>query len=284
VYFKYYFPCPKQELTVNGEMNLLDLDALGEARVAMQDCTKVGHQCMLSDLGIHCQFGPGAMLDPFPTEGERPSFGFPPGNEDWAWLEFPWRGKVARIGFRPSTPPTPESLRRREQIAGYYVEDAHGRQWIIPVARDRSSIYGKLPSFLVPGDGEEWGRKLDGRYQWLWELSKQVWECLDCFYHRTNRPEFAFPWLPRQIARILGVNYRIGSLELKALSAMDRDLLTDGFCANAAESLIDMQAIDAYFKQKSQDSAPDQKKTLSDSPMNSPATIGVVAGPSTSPV
>jgi hypothetical protein len=140
----------------------------------------------------------------------------------------------AWIGTLIGELPTPPDLERRSIWPGGKARDAEGWEWHVPIARAAhwGKPYGVLSqSFTFDAAGEPAGH-LDSEWQWLWDVAGQIrdWYVAASMEPGDREEESAAPpfgQLVKWAARILEVNYRLGSAELNLLHALGHPVLTN---------------------------------------------------------
>ena len=209
-------------------------ERLGEV---LRDCVDVPNDMIVTSVGGGG--GPdgqsGLLLIPKPTDGSTPD------QVTYDAKKFKHRhlGGKTWLLWQPSNLPTPETLVRRRQIAGYELTEEGRGRWVIPVARTPDSEHGLLP--------KRWGfdpegkpqAKLDKAYQDVWEFSRDVWETLvppttdeelDAAKLGTENPEtkaIDVAWSVETTRKILEINYRVGAAELDVLEDLERGILSE---------------------------------------------------------
>jgi hypothetical protein len=161
--------------------------------------------------------------------------GYKAGSQTWMKAS----GKVW-IGWEKDDQPGPKELERPELIRGYTVSDEAGNQWCVPIARSPRGM-ATLPSDLVwdVETGEPQSQRKPA-YDWLWELSGEIFDYLN----NPNRPA-DLPWLRKSALKIMQVNYRISPLELNAFQAMGRCVIDEMRANLIALALIDNEIVEA---------------------------------------
>lgn len=145
----------------------------------------------------------------------------------------------AWIGWETNNPPGPGELERKELIRGYTVSDEAGNQWCVPIARSPRGMT-TLPNDIVwdVETGEPSTRR-KAAFDWLWELSGEVFDYL-------NNPERPTDptWLRKTALKILQVNYTISPLELNAFNQMGRCVIDELRANLIALALIDNEIVE----------------------------------------
>lgn len=155
------------------------------------------------------------------------------------------------IGWEKDAPPQPEDLARRRQVPGYQIADEAGGQWQVPIARAPDRPYGALPqSYTFNGQGPVGHLKREFRELWTlagdlwryyaWHFGREAIESGEAISPGELPPQWLQPaWLLEKAVWILGVNYRVGALEINALFEAERPLLDDQFKHAACQAVCD---------------------------------------------
>jgi hypothetical protein len=279
--FKYFLSCGESDLVKDGK---LLLEPLGEAAVALRDCTRLTSQVTVQSVNAVYGLGPGVMIDPHPGDGSRPGDTRPPpcsGENAWKWLPFetglvkpnalgvPERVQ-GLIGYDPKVSGTqfkPESLRRRRVILGIDVKGVGDTKWLIPIARSPVMAYGFLATRFAPAPGGQWERKIEKEDQALWDLSGEVQDYLIWVRNEAAdpQPQWADPWSINVTLQVLGVNYRIGRPELSALEAMEANPITPFFSICVLHGLTGRAEWEAWLRELQKKSSEGTSPALEDS-------------------
>lgn len=166
----------------------------------------------------------GMILAAQTVGGEVPRLlGYYPDRQQWRKC-----GERLWLGFDPEDLPTPDELKRRQQVAGYDLELGDGQTWTVPVVR-RIGGGTNLPASLGWNEKGEWASEILPAYRSLWDEFGLVASgffrpasAQECRYYGAARDEFGNrEWsLPEVIdlaARLLAVNYRVDRYLTSAL-------------------------------------------------------------------
>lgn len=162
----------------------------------------------------------GAFFTPTINGQVAPVVTFNPDESIQRWYKTPkiW------VGWEVGNEPGPEEMKKSpsEFIPGYFLQDEAGQGWVIPVARSQAGK-GTLPNDI------EWNLetnqpsiKRKAKYDWLWQLSEEIWD----YWNTEARPKDN-PWLAAQALKILQVNYYVSAIELNAFAAMGRSVMDE---------------------------------------------------------
>lgn len=246
--FLYFIPGPKT-FAQNGRLLHQALPASLAACLA--DVYDVPGQCVLVDVTSGPDGTPGTVLYAIPAHGELPaSLGYFPDRQTWRAV----RGNEPApywLGWINESPPLAVDLERRNQIAGYLVMDGHGQRWAVPAIRSQDNPRGNLPFEVVFDEHDRPRCAVAGPQRPLWEDTAKLWdwaltrgqpdrEGMMILGQGFTDDEDAF--LLDCAFRGLGVNYRVDSHIIAALSAIRSGWLTQVFLSLIINSLIDMQA------------------------------------------
>lgn len=144
--------------------------------------------------------------------------------------------------------PTPETLIRREALAGHFIELGDGQSWLVPVARsvvpDAPELRWvvRLPQRLELGDDGQWKYgSVVARYQRLWDIAT-TW------YDQVLRGrmgdsdeidvEISVADAINLACEVLQANYRVGPVELSAMGVWE-----SGLFGTVLDALCDMQTL-----------------------------------------
>lgn len=169
----------------------------------------------------------GVLMTPNLGDQPAPITSYCPDSQTWIS-----HGRIM-IGWDTSCPPTAEVLAKKVQVFGYQLL-AGGSQWVIPLARSPRGI-SNIPQDYRFGDDGKPAPQRRADYEWLWELSGEVWD----YWHTERGIERGETWLVEQALRIMQVNYFIGQPEVNAFSVMGRPLLDQINIAAITLALID---------------------------------------------
>ena len=204
----------------------------------------------------------GVLLYPLPNSGEVPNLvQYRPDRQAWTPIG---DGSRCWIGLDPASLPEPEDLARRETVAGYLVNDAHGRQWSVPIARSPREGGVSLPcDYRFDGAGRA-VRQLKAEFDDLWQIAGKVWD----FYNNTDDPpaEVNDLWLAERAVRILSLNYRLGPAELDRLCSHGRGVLDTGTLTRIFMALIDWDIARRVKKKGTPDDCPSTPGPSSSTP------------------
>lgn len=131
-------------------------------------------------------------------------------------------GSQAWVGVLKNGLPQPSDLERLKIVGGEDVLDGHGRVWKIPIARTPhpAGPFGHLPQSFGFDDSGSPVPALQPQWTWLWDLAGEI---RDAFAGIRNQN---VPWMVSAAAKVLGVNYRLGTAELSLLHELGLGVLT----------------------------------------------------------
>jgi hypothetical protein len=139
------------------------------------------------------------------------------------------------IGVIAGQVPTPQDLERKRITAGHPVVDQYNQAWKCPIARSPWGEFGTLPQvYKFDAAGNPVNRIAD-THRWLWDLAGEVFD--------KYQDDIDMPWLVKTAAVILGVNYRVGPVELTALDNFGCGVLTQDFIHGVCQSLVHFQIV-----------------------------------------
>lgn len=220
--FYYFFRGRSPDDVARGEeLNHNLLAEYGLAEV-LADVRKVPAHAAVSNVGSNA--GPGGSCGTVLTinskyTGAPHLVGNWPDRQHWMAAD-PEKGLW--IGVLKHELPRPEELERFSVIYGPEVIDPQHYAWRIPIARlvAQQMPYGTLPqSYRFSADGEP-QPVLDKAYEWLWQLAGEIKD-----YYAADGKSKPHGWIVKQVARLLGVNYRVGIHELNLLHDLGRPVL-----------------------------------------------------------
>lgn len=290
--FKYYFPgvAPEQ---MQGPLRG---DFLAKRNLARElGGLVVPNSATANQLQKGPDDGVGMLLTPKSAADPDQSVIYKPKQQHWLKST---AGEVW-IGWEDATPPTPADLARPVLVGGRPVKDSSGQEWTIPTARYAADDFGQLPQQYTFDAAGEPVPHLREEYRELWDRSGDLWDFYAQQFAESAAaageeipvPEFrehwTHRWLLEQAVYLLGVNYRVGILEINALFEANLGVL-DGTVSHAfCQAALDFALLrDAQKKTKTAASSagPPARGSKStpgeeaDSPDTSPA-----APPSSSP-
>jgi hypothetical protein len=174
------------------------------------------------------------------------------------WRQAP--GQSWWLGYVTDDKPTPADLQRADAVGGYVVTLEDGNGWTVPVARSMRGN-GTLPAQLdLSSDGKLMRRPL-ARFEALCAGAERVWTYFNCVRDvlsgggdvtESQDLESQTEQLWPVAIDALGVNYRVGVIEVVALG-----LLTDQNVVQVWQALIDLITL----TEVDADMADAQKKT-----------------------
>lgn len=285
--FKYFLADVTEAELVEGDRLRPEVLARYGLERTLADLEKRDRDCALS--GVAGGKGPdgrgGLVLTPRgPSGAYEASLQYRPPAQGW----LPAVAGNVWIGWETVAPPEPQDLARKTRYAGYDVRDESGGLWHIPVARTPQLRYGFLPQSYTFGAGGTPVGHLKAQARELWERAGQLWDVYASIFGREaiasgeatlprEIPEawYGADWLLQQAVWILGVNYRVGPLEINALFELGRPILDDGFKQAVCQATCDFDfALELQKKTKgSSSSGP--------APAGSSSTPGDGAGSAT---
>lgn len=128
-------------------------------------------------------------------------------------------GRRRWLGWWNDTPPTPETLARKEQIRGELVRMADEREWLVPIGLDvgEHGVRSRLPSVVRRTADKRWvvGDVLP-RYRRLWQATQTLFDAV-VDSAETGFMRFNFD----QAVEVLSANYRVGPEEVSTLGLFD---------------------------------------------------------------
>ena len=173
-----------------------------------------GIQCNVSD-GPGGRGGVVIAASPETNDGKAATAGYHPKSQEW--IEEP--GKRYWVGYEKERRPAPADLERRDLIAGHPVKLADGNLWTVPVAR---AVNGSTPlPRRLSWDGKGWiyGDVLE-QYRELFAQACRIWDLLVGALAEKSA-ELTVTDECNVAAMALGLNYRLGPLEISALGLFD---------------------------------------------------------------
>lgn len=164
------------------------------------------------------------------------------------------------IGWELEAPPSPADLLRPQTLEGHQISDAAGQSWQIPIARAEQLEYGFLPTVFTFDAAGEPVRHLVPTHRELWERAGELWD----YYAHTfalaaaeQGEEVAVPeareawserWLLHQAVYWLGINHRVGPLEINALFEAGLGPLDGQFAHSVCQAVVDFALLKAAKK------------------------------------
>lgn len=162
------------------------------------------------------------------------------------------------IGVVTNQIPTPQDLERSKTIGGHGINDGFGQTWKCPIARSPWGEFGTLPQvYKFDAAGNPVNRIAD-THRWLWDLAGEVFD--------RYQNDVDMPWLVKTAATILGVNYRIGPVELTALDNFGRGVLTQEFIHGVCQSLVHFQIVKEVGEAVEKKTESEAANTINGSP------------------
>lgn len=209
---------------------------------------------------------PGCTLYPVPPHGDVPDgVGYHVDRQKWTRLESVRGDGGGWIGYWTDHPPTPPDLERREMLPGRSVEDATGRQWLIPIARKADNPRGTLPSSVgfdacgrpqitvAAGWSQFWADSLR-----LYDLALLRGDLATggylLFGHGTTEEEDLF--LIDMSLRALAGNYRLDGRVLHVYGEVHLDWLSQLTISRIVNAVIDYQSKREWDSAKKKDAIP----------------------------
>jgi hypothetical protein len=229
------------------------IGAVGQASAALKGLI-VDTDAYVLEQSATSPLGSGVLVEFIPNPiPDRYQTGMP--KSGWKWHEFDaGNGETGFIGWPEGEPIGPENFERRTITDGLTVPDDLGNNWAVPVARSRTSEFGKLPTrWKMTKGGLETVIAKDSES--IWQFGGDVlaylravnaWQ-LDGI---TPAQEWADPWAFHATLRILGVNYHVGESEMILLEALDVGIASVDFVAAVLQSFTDFRAYYEYHVQK----------------------------------
>lgn len=242
--FWHFLPeASEADLVRGGRLQLTYLRRWGLQEV-LADCLEVPDSLVV----ITCNRGPsqtgGVLLYPQHRPVELPAcLTYEPPRQIWKRAQ---TGEAIRwIGWDREAPPAPETLRRDQQVDGYFVPDPAGRRWVVPIVRGKDKPYGNLPTDFQWSGSWEPKAVLKTRFEKLWGDSAAIW---DHIY--TEGKTEPLPRVAEFVARALAVNYRVGPAELDALRQAGLPVFDSDQINTFAALAVDVIAVREYAEQK----------------------------------
>jgi hypothetical protein len=284
--FNYFLPGrTKTQLVQGDKLDREVLRTLGLDEV-LADVSKVEAHASVLDVRNGCGGKAGAVIAPVRKyRGVLPQFF---SHDLMTWKEI--RPGQLWLGWMSGDTPLPQDLERWEVIGGAELTDDSGGVWTLPIARapHMGFPYGTLPqSYSFDTEGEPKAH-LEPAYQWLWDLSGEIrdWYAADegpdseaTPAERAAHRQLPFSDLVKYAARIVGVNYRVGTAELSVLHERGCRLLK-----RSAVHAICQAAYGWEVEQEAKKKPPADDSAIA--PNSSPSTTGEnipAAAPGTGP-
>lgn len=139
-------------------------------------------------------------------------------------------------GYWKDAPPTPADLARAQQLPGYPVKLAGGREWLIPLVRLFDQPAGKtvsnLPCAIECDDDGNWHRASTiDQYAHLWEATTPIAEAMLAQYapregEQPTAVDVADKDIFHAIVTLLQANYVVGPGELSLMAALTSEAST----------------------------------------------------------
>jgi hypothetical protein len=294
--FNYFIPgVSKEQLAPNSE---LDRDLLRKFGLdeTLTDVKKVPAHAAVANVTHGPDGQAGVVIAPVSKHKGTPAVTYDPRLQKWEPVATRYWIGALRQYFTRQERPSPEDLERWELVGGFDVPDANGQAWNIPIGRaaHHGSEFGHLPqSFTIDPDTGEVKEHLLDSYTWLWELSGQI---RDWYFKSVPPPAEASPEekaafdpphfnaLVKMAAKLLGVNYRIGTAELAALHKMGVPLLTQNSVHAFARASFGWEVLEQAKKNATANGSPpavnSSPSTTGESTPDAPPAIDPPAGPS----
>lgn len=161
--------------------------------------------------------------------GAKPTY--KPAEQAWVRCAVPAGGGPAPwVGIWNDNRPAPDDLKRKRFVGGELIELADGSRWAVPVCH--SVVRGStLPKRMVLGDdGRTWELRELPEFLSLCARAEKVWEAF--VNQKAEEDGRSTIELDHQTAaevavEALGVNYRVGAVEVSMLGMLDTDTLYD---------------------------------------------------------
>jgi len=158
--------------------------------------------------------------------------------QEWRLMKRPGDCEIY-IGVWKDSPPQPADLARKNQLGGYWVTLADGKQWLCPVVRyfDESAaqLRSNLPSYLDIGDdGELVPGQVLPLHAHLWDITAPYAEQMLADADGGG-PDVSAADISKAARTLLQVNYTVGANEIAAARILTTEQMTHNIVAVAVD-------------------------------------------------
>lgn len=157
--------------------------------------------------------------------------------ENQVWRKMPRPGQEdVYIGYWRDSPPGPDDLKRSNQLGGYLLKLADGRQWMIPVVRlfdeTAGELRSNLPSYI---DVDDSGNPKPGQvvplYAHLWDLTAPFAEQM----LSDSANEVANEDIYKAARTLLQANYVVDMIEIAQAKVLTNEQMAHNIVAVAVD-------------------------------------------------
>lgn len=245
--FFYFFD--DRQFLVGDKLNHQFLEKLGIRYLG--DIRKVPADAEVSDASEGPGGKPGHVLYVRSSEGGPAATRYDPLTQEWIDRGDFW------LGWDKANSPTAADLVRDDRHLGYTLEDEFGNEWSIPVVRSHEDK-SMLPMNLMFDKNGEMKESCKPRHEHVWGLAKDALDYLlivGGVKEQDLIERFPESRVVKMAADFLGINYRVGTAELSALTMAGRAVLDRPFVTSVLIAATEYNKLSQhadYLKKKRQ--------------------------------
>lgn len=239
--FLYRIKFDKDKLAPPDDGGALSVDCLKSIDLDHLGVTHAGGSSGKADCVLVDQVDGMFLLCPYIARGFKFDVpGITTTNDQQSWYRI---NDHVEIGWCNNALPDPTDLHRPDMLDGWLIPGRSGREWSIPIARTALDPVERctIPMVLEFDQCKKPIYVQDPEFDWVFELSGQVWEHFIDEESQELKPgcEKNYDLIAVWATQILGINYRIGPHEITAFSKMRKPVIDRKFAECVCMQLID---------------------------------------------